>query len=385
MKTAFFKNTDTTTIYIQLGNACNLRCKYCYHNNDDQNYYPPPKINDDIFSFIEECCARQRSKVKLRFFGGEPLMYVKEIKYIVEHLTHIPNLENTLITNGSLITRELADYFNEHNFSITVSWDGHHFSKKYRGYDAFEENRDNIFRIKKLNILTSIVELTKIKEIIADIEKEVNIYYARQNRTFGMSWTLIDDLGTQSEFVDRHSKEEISAEFRWFANRIKEGLFLPPNKKRPIDTVLESLFYADLQGAVSTMYHSQSIMRGSDNPTTFSLDLEGNLYEMHRFPEVSKYSKKVCTIYDNYFVYLQQILGNTDFGEQMKRNSCKMCSCYGLCRAPGPKLDVAAEDETCKNRQATFRPFIEMLEEICGKPLKEALMEWFYTGDYKER
>ena len=94
MKTKFYHNTRPERIYISLGNGCNLRCKYCYHNDDDQSFIDYP-INDDIIDWVKETCRRYefeydpedgRTQIEIKFFGGEPLMYWDKIVYLTEKL-----------------------------------------------------------------------------------------------------------------------------------------------------------------------------------------------------------------------------------------------------------------------------------------------------------
>lgn len=68
-----FFDTDIDKVYILLGDYCNMKCKYCFHNNDVMPYVDE-KINEDIFPFIETIASRQKSPLNVRFFGGEPLI-----------------------------------------------------------------------------------------------------------------------------------------------------------------------------------------------------------------------------------------------------------------------------------------------------------------------
>ena len=63
--------------------------------------------------------------------GGEPLLYMKEIRKVVEA---VPQAKFAVSTNGIGIEKHL-EYFREHGFQICISYDG--AEKDLRGYDPF--------------------------------------------------------------------------------------------------------------------------------------------------------------------------------------------------------------------------------------------------------
>ncbi|MDD7392472.1 MAG: radical SAM protein [Fusobacterium gastrosuis] len=80
-----------------LGYKCNMRCNYCYQikshsNKKDMSY----KIID---KFIERFNKLDGTH-NINFFGGEPLLYVDEIKYIMDRIDKKHSI--SISTNGSL-------------------------------------------------------------------------------------------------------------------------------------------------------------------------------------------------------------------------------------------------------------------------------------------
>jgi sulfatase maturation enzyme AslB (radical SAM superfamily) len=68
-------------------------------------------------------------KIYINFYGGEPLLAYDKIKYTTQLLqeknkTGNKNIEFSLTTNGSLITDEMLDFFNRHQFGLMLSFDG---------------------------------------------------------------------------------------------------------------------------------------------------------------------------------------------------------------------------------------------------------------------
>jgi len=69
-------------------------------------------------------------KGSVTFYGGEPLLNKKVLRFIVGYLNEairkgdLPSLNFYVITNGSLITRKDAAYFKKNNIQISISLDG---------------------------------------------------------------------------------------------------------------------------------------------------------------------------------------------------------------------------------------------------------------------
>jgi uncharacterized protein len=83
--------------------------------------------NPYLNNFLNQSCARVSSLI---LFGGEPLLAFNEIKQALKevenqfshHQGKMPSL--AIVTNGSLITYDMAKFLAEHDFAVTVSLDG---------------------------------------------------------------------------------------------------------------------------------------------------------------------------------------------------------------------------------------------------------------------
>jgi radical SAM protein with 4Fe4S-binding SPASM domain len=116
---------DLSTKYqitLYLGSQCNLHCAYCHREASDGE-------GEIAESFLEELKCNPPSSIK--FMGGEPLLYMKEIRKVV---AAVPKAKFAVSTNGIGIEKHL-EYFREHGFQICISYDG--AEKDLRGYDPF--------------------------------------------------------------------------------------------------------------------------------------------------------------------------------------------------------------------------------------------------------
>lgn len=114
-------------ITIYLGSKCNLNCAYC-HREPDKNEHG---ITDDLLKLIYDYQPQE-----IRFLGGEPTLYMDDIKKIV---AHYPRAKFAVTTNGVLLAQYI-DYFREHNFRVTVSFDGG--AENLRGFEPLQQTVD---------------------------------------------------------------------------------------------------------------------------------------------------------------------------------------------------------------------------------------------------
>ena len=118
---------------IQLGFSCNMSCSYCLQSKSKKVSFNQEHCD----KIVEQLNHSDLTNVKIEFWGGEPLLYLEEIKYIVEHLINKPKYF-LIITNGMLLTLDLVKYFMDNNFHIVVSHDAQ--GQSVRGKNPFENN-----------------------------------------------------------------------------------------------------------------------------------------------------------------------------------------------------------------------------------------------------
>ena len=99
-------------VSIILGMACNFSCIYCYEGSMKEGQAMDNATVTQVVSFLQErYIARKKKKLRLDFYGGEPLLYIETIIDIAGPLKkHVENLGGefhfSLVTNGSLLTRD---------------------------------------------------------------------------------------------------------------------------------------------------------------------------------------------------------------------------------------------------------------------------------------
>lgn len=152
---------------ISLTENCNLACKYCFVNKimDEKNNMSQELFSDIMTWFIKQNAGK---KPLVQYFGGEPLLKFDLIKLGNEMLIEakkkgiIEEYGQEIVTNGTLLSNDMASYLAENDFYISFSLDGtKEFNDKNRifhdGRGSFNDviNGINIYKkyCKNLSVL----------------------------------------------------------------------------------------------------------------------------------------------------------------------------------------------------------------------------------------
>lgn len=145
-KDSLYKSTNNIGLRITLGFNCNFNCKYCLENHTVKSSVKTIKIIKDISlekkveNLINKLKANLTNVNNITFWGGEPLVYLKTMKLLVPKLKELyPNVKLSTISNGSLVTKEVAQFLLDNGIGLTVSHDGPTFSN-YRDDENPLEN-----------------------------------------------------------------------------------------------------------------------------------------------------------------------------------------------------------------------------------------------------
>lgn len=138
---------------LEITTSCNLACPYCYIGMEKLKQTPgcignmSDEIMQDVLTIIERAGHRKRDTrflpngqknvippTRVDFYGGEPMVVFDRVKYFIEESKKRGmNLQFSLLTNGTLGTKEQFDYLAANNCWIQRSIDGHpEAQEKYR-------------------------------------------------------------------------------------------------------------------------------------------------------------------------------------------------------------------------------------------------------------
>lgn len=139
---------------IQFGLSCNYSCSYCSQRFVERADETNKKDVEGFMRKLENLEFNEQEGLKIEFWGGEPLVYIKTIKPLLEELQKKFTLwgkkpRYSMITNGSLLTDDLCDWLFKNHFSVAISHDGP--GQHVRGPDPFDDPavKDVILRFYK--------------------------------------------------------------------------------------------------------------------------------------------------------------------------------------------------------------------------------------------
>ena len=145
-----------TNICLNLTDACNLECKYCFV--EQHPHFMSYDVALKAVNFILENLEKKNKKFNsnercnLTYFGGEPTLMWDEIivpltKYIREN--NYP-IDLNMTTNGTLLNKERIEFLKEFDVPILLSFDGaeetQNFNRKCRN------QKENSFDLVVKNI-----------------------------------------------------------------------------------------------------------------------------------------------------------------------------------------------------------------------------------------
>lgn len=116
-----------SNIVMLVSNDCNYACSYCQIEENMQDRQKKFNMTLDTAKKaldLFEKNSKKEDKKTISVTGGEPFLNFETVKYIIERAKTIPNTRVILFTNGSLITKGIADYLQKNKSLVLVSLDG---------------------------------------------------------------------------------------------------------------------------------------------------------------------------------------------------------------------------------------------------------------------
>lgn len=179
--------TTSITICINLSDACNLACDYCFNGSKSGKSIPL----DECIRFLDACFSRFPDKEKyfVDLSGkGEPLLFLDKILKIKKHCVNKSNelrreVLVQFVCNGTLLSLPVAETLQRHGILFGVSIDGcreihdKHRTKKDRGA-TFDEIIANVKAIPHHEYVGAACTLTSdvfsLRDSLIELSKTFN-------------------------------------------------------------------------------------------------------------------------------------------------------------------------------------------------------------------
>lgn len=215
--------------------ACNLKCVYCQANNGRRK--PTDFMSEETArNAVDIALSSPQSTLTFEFQGGEPLLNFPVIQKIVEYAQSrkgSKNIEYTIVSNLSLLTDEMIEFFKKYRFSISTSLDGdeelHNINRPDRnGKKTFDLLMKQVSRLRENGLYPGAIQTTT-KASLKKPQKIVDAYYQagfsslflRPLTPLGCAAKNWDQIGYEPEEFINFYKEALEA----IMKKQKEGIW----------------------------------------------------------------------------------------------------------------------------------------------------------------
>lgn len=147
--------------------ACNLNCVYCQANNGQSRPHSFMTV-ETAKKAVAIALQSPSEHLSFEFQGGEPLLNFDIIKLIVEEAEREKGkhqIEYNLVSNLTLLTNEMVDFFTSHHFGISTSIDGdrivHEANRPYLdGTSSYDKVLESVRMLRDRGICVGAIETT---------------------------------------------------------------------------------------------------------------------------------------------------------------------------------------------------------------------------------
>jgi len=376
-----------------IGAVCNLRCKYCYYL-EKKDLYPEAKnyvMSDELLErFIEQYLNSQTmQQVLFTWHGGETLMrnksfYVKALE-LQKKYGGGRQIDNSIQTNGTLLTDDWCKFFKDNNFLVGISIDG-----PQHCHDVYRKTRDN--RPSFFNVMKGLALLKK-HEVEYNVMGVVNDYNVDYPLDFYNFFKSIDCHYIQFAPI----VEQIDGEYAsWNVPAEKWGDFLI--------AIFDEWVKQDVGNYYIQYFDSTLANWVGENPGVCTLaktcghagvmEFNGDLYACDHFvyPEYKIGNIYTQTLTEMMYSRKQLNFGNDKYDKLPSQ--CKNCdflfACYGEC--PKNRIIETESGEPglnylCKGYYKFFKhvaPYMDFMKnELDNKRPPANIMEAVRSGYFR--
>lgn len=333
---------DINRINIMMGSKCNFNCRHCIQT-DAMNFENPNNIHEQVFVYIEHLVNIRPSfkqKLSLMFWGGEPLLYMGVIDQFVQRLGD--KVQYGVVTNGSLLTNKLVDYFNANKFNVVLSNDGVN-TNHVRPFNMLDN--DNFIRLfNKLDnraIDACITAYNQDYYVLWDyIESKLGKDIWINHEMLECTWDMPEDLYNFDFDAYKKTMQRIVADARKAVVNRKAN--------RPL------MLLEQMVKRIAKIVEKKEIgLRCSQMQSMISIDLAGNVYACHNGCGL------LGTVNDEF----EKLYTNFSLHFRKKDNSdCNACPYLAICGYGClNSMPSKGKDACCKLKKIFFNACLDFI------------------------
>lgn len=310
--------------FIMLGDACNFNCTYCLQGEHKAKIIQP-KISQKLLGFLDK--QEKINNIGLYFFGGEPLLYYPTIKKIV--MKYKNKFRYEIISNGSLLSKEIVRFLNKYNIKLQLSHDGD-ISEITRKKDVLKDEKiKSLFdKIENRSVNITYTSITPaIQEVIASYKENHSVLFNI------MSNTTDTEMSKMYANIDG---EKYRKDLEYLLQSYEDYVDGDTSKQREYENVKQLLISMSIYMSEGNKTNRcYDCVRGME---MLNVDCKGNLYLCHNSNE------KIGTVDEDIDIVKQRI-SNILYS---KREKCRKCDIREVCGGNCILLTKEGEEQKCK-------------------------------------
>lgn len=350
---------DLKHINLILTNTCNLTCSYCYEqHNRDYGRFTVDSLKR-IYTFLYN--VNDSEGKLLQFFGGEPLIHKNLIlDFLRDNQQELSSKSQmvriSMITNGTLLTREFIDEYFSYDFtSMSISLDTDDTAVDHR--EVTQEQVDNIVQL--ISTIPSNPKNQRHVSIRCTISRET----APRLKGFA---TRMYEAGIRAMVIHPLTMSATNGNLAW-----------PPEEWAALHADIQSLiqnldnFEIHFSEGVGGKY-SGNCMVGSD---MIAVDASGDFAGCYFFTNQKAALKDTIlgNIFDNSIYTDRYTQFQKDYDAMFEHEQCKACDLKGFCyQCPAGNLHTGDKqmfrpDDMC---QQIVSLFVSLQNDLSAKLFK---------------
>ena len=310
---------DLISIIVKPTNACNLRCKHCYHAGTG---YDNEQMSDKMLEKLISSSVPHFSGIHYIWHGGEPLSmpltFYKRALELEQKYKHNPNqnIKNSMQSNGTYVTEDVAKFIADNNILIGFSFEGpyndflrSHTNMTLKGYE----------NLKKYNIIPGTIAVVGKH----NINNLIDVYEYFRNKNQPLKLNTIFASGSAKE-----NEDILLTDPEYYAEKICELFDL-------------WLFDTTTGISISPFYsYAQSVISGKPKYCTHSSCLKywlsvhsnGDIYPCGRYYPEEYRLGNIMDFNDLHDVFETKIYKNIINKSAIRKQKCReQCNVYHLC------------------------------------------------------
>jgi len=317
--------------YFILTEKCNFRCKYCFIKNQESSDHTSGNMTSEVAlkgldffcRLIAEDPKQFESEKTIVFYGGEPLLNWSVLKILLVKIREyiqsgkLPKKTTlNMVTNGSLLTNEVAKTLKDHDVQVSISIDGDAFatnsSRVYADGRPVYQDIKKGFLVCKENGMNIGASCTLSETSISNFDTTIKVLLDEcQVTNLGFNLMITGEDKLKAGYNERAAKFIIDA-FKIFRER---GVYEDRIMRKANSFVENKVWPFDC---------------GATGGNQIVIAPDGDIGICHGFVATRKYFP--TNVYDDNF----DIRQNSDYKEWSMRSplnmpECQECSALGIC------------------------------------------------------